>query len=299
MLHNPLITIFTPTYNRALTIKALYDSLIGQTNANFEWIIVDDGSQDDTVRIVNGFIAENKVKIIFKIQENSGKHIAINRGAQLARGELFFVVDSDDYLLPDALERAQYHWNDVLSLPFDERKHIIGIAANRVYPTGKIVGNEPRYNILDTDLLTYRFKHKYKGDKAELYLTDILKQNPFPQIENETFCPEALIFYRLADKGMNLRFVNENFYVCDYLVGGLTLSGIKTIQRGPIASLQSYADMVGFNKVPFLTRIKYGILYWRFSFLNKKQSIRTKINMLPSPLYTALYPFGYFYHLRD
>jgi len=294
-----LITVFTPTYNRATNLNTLYKSLLAQTNSEFEWIVVDDGSQDDTAKVMNGFITENRIKIIFKIQENSGKHIAINKGALLAQGELFFVVDSDDYLLPNTLERAQSHWNNVLSLPLDERKNIIGIAANRVYPSGKIVGNLPDYDILDTDLLTYRFKYNYKGDKAELYITDLVKQNPFPQIEGETFCPEALIFYRLADIGLKLRFVNENFYVCDYLIGGLTLSGTKTIQRGPIASLQSYADMVGFNRVPLLTRVKYAILYWRFSFLNKKHDLGTKLSLLPSPVYILLYPLGYLFHLKD
>jgi glycosyltransferase involved in cell wall biosynthesis len=94
------ISVFTPTYNRVVLLERLYISLINQTNYNFEWIIVDDGSSDDTLDKVNKWIAENKIKITYYKQENRGKHTAINKGVSLAKNLLFFIVDSDDYLLP-------------------------------------------------------------------------------------------------------------------------------------------------------------------------------------------------------
>ena len=97
------ITIFTPTYNRAYTLKKLYDSIVVQDYSAIEWIIVDDGSSDSTKELVTSFIEENKIDIKYFYQENSGKHIAINRGVEEAQGELFFIVDSDDYLTKDAL----------------------------------------------------------------------------------------------------------------------------------------------------------------------------------------------------
>lgn len=294
-----LITIFTPTYNRSTYLPVLYNSLISQTYKDIEWVIVDDGSSDNTDDVVENFISENKVNITYYKQSNAGKHIAMNQGARLAKGYLFYVVDSDDFLTPDSVERVLYHWENVQKLSFNERTSIIGIAGNIIYPSGEIVGDNPGYEILDTDLIDYRFNRKIKGDKKEVYLTEIVRANPFPQIPGEKFCPEALVFYRLAEQGYKLRFVNENIYICEYLEGGLSLNGLKTLQRGPIASLQSYADVVKFSGISFSTKLKFALLFWRFSFIDKKQSFFTKSAMLANPIYTLLYPLGYLLHLRD
>jgi glycosyltransferase involved in cell wall biosynthesis len=99
-----MITIFTPTYNRAYSLRRLYDSLCKQTSNDFEWLVVDDGSTDDTENLINSFIADGKVDIRYFKQANGGKHRAINFGVREARGELFFIVDSDDQVTPDAVE---------------------------------------------------------------------------------------------------------------------------------------------------------------------------------------------------
>ena len=98
-----IITVFTPTYNRAYMIDKLYDSLCLQTCKDFEWIVVDDGSVDNTEELIQNFIQENKIHIVYYKQKNQGKHIAINKGVELAKGELFFIVDSDDILPKDSL----------------------------------------------------------------------------------------------------------------------------------------------------------------------------------------------------
>ena len=99
-----LITIFTPTYNRAYTLPKLYESLKIQTNQNFDWVIVDDGSTDDTEVLIKSFIDEGIIKITYIKQKNQGKHIAINTGVTLAKGDFFIVIDSDDYLLENCIE---------------------------------------------------------------------------------------------------------------------------------------------------------------------------------------------------
>lgn len=108
-----LITVFTPTYNRAHLLPRLYESLCRQTFTDFEWVIVDDGSVDDTKGLVNKFLVDktqhstlNTNTIRYFYQENGGKHRAINRGVKEAQGELFFIADSDDSLPPDALEQV-------------------------------------------------------------------------------------------------------------------------------------------------------------------------------------------------
>ena len=94
-----LLTIFTPTFNRAHTLVRLYEGLLKQTEKVFEWLIVDDGSTDGTKNLVEGFIQERKLNIRYFYQENQGKHIAINKGVSEARGNYFLTIDSDDYLL--------------------------------------------------------------------------------------------------------------------------------------------------------------------------------------------------------
>ena len=121
-----LVTVFTPTYNRAYTLERLYNSLVEQTNNSFVWLIVDDGSTDNTAQLVNKFIAENKINIQYHCQENAGKSQAHNKGVALCETELFVCVDSDDYLAPNAIERVTHHWNYAKSL-----ENCIGIFALR------------------------------------------------------------------------------------------------------------------------------------------------------------------------
>lgn len=109
----PKITVFTPTYNRGNLLRCVYESLQKQTYKDFEWVIVDDGSTDETERIVTELKNEAKFPIIYKKKKNEGKHIAINEGCCLARGEWFFIVDSDDYLTDDALDAVNYYSNKI------------------------------------------------------------------------------------------------------------------------------------------------------------------------------------------
>ena len=100
------ITVFTPTYNRGYIIDNLFQSLKRQSYTDFEWIVIDDGSDDDTENMFQKFQSvDNGFPIIYKKVNNGGKHRAINTGLNLAKGELFFIVDSDDYLTDSALER--------------------------------------------------------------------------------------------------------------------------------------------------------------------------------------------------
>jgi len=293
------VSIFTATFNRAGYLPRLFESLLTQTILPKEWVIVDDGSTDNTSQVVESFRKTSLFPIIFSSQENAGKHIAINKGAELSSGTLFFMVDSDDYLDTDAINLLVRHWEDVQSLPEVQRDKIIGVAGNNIYPNREVVGGNPSYTVIDTDLLTFRYKLKIKGDKAEAYALQYVKNNPFPRIEGETFCPEALVFYRLANEGYQLRFINESIYVCEYLEGGLSQSGLNTIRRGPHATLLHMASIVNYDNVPLFIRIKHAILFWRFSFLAKKVSFGGKCKMIRNKIFLAFYPVGIVFYLRD
>lgn len=164
-----MITVFTPTYNRGKLLSRLYKSLLEQTFRDFEWLIVDDGSSDDTESIVKELMDEGKLQIRYFKRENGGKHRAINKGVGLAKGELFFIVDSDDYLLENSLQLV---WNYASDIMQDES--FAGVAGSKCNPDGRKIGSPAKYNILDTDSVSYREKYKMKGDEAEVFKTDVL-----------------------------------------------------------------------------------------------------------------------------
>ncbi len=285
-----MITVFTPTYNRAYIIYKLYQSLCQQSNLNFEWLIVDDGSTDDTGNLINSFISEDKIQIRYIKQNNGGKHRAINRGVQLAKGELFFIVDSDDQLPPTSIEQIIKYYSQIKSdLSF------AGVCGLKYYFSGEKVGSELPYQILDCNSLDFRYKYKAKGDMAEVFRTSVLKDFPFPEIKNEKFCPEALVWNRIATK-YKFRYFNQNIYMCDYLPDGLTAKIVRLRMQSPLASLLCYSELY-YMPIPFLQKLKAAINFWRFSFCTK-DSFSHKIKQI-GLVSLFMYPLGLLFYLKD
>lgn len=211
-----MITIFTPTYNRAHTLGRTFESLQAQSDRDFEWLVVDDGSSDNTVGLLSQWKDRSNFPIVVFQQKNMGKHVAINLGVQHAQGELFFIVDSDDWLKPDAVETIN---RLVSSLPVSGR--YAGVSGVRVTPEGKLIGRSFPSTYVDCTALE-RAKYNIVGDKAEVYFTSILREFPFPVFEGETFLTESVVWYRIAQAGYKIRWTNEPFYVCDYQDNGLS-----------------------------------------------------------------------------
>ena len=125
-MNNIKITVFTPSYNRAATLPRAYECLKKQTFKNFEWIIIDDGSHDNTKEVVESFKKENSFfDIIYIYQENQGKHVATNNAVKICRGEFFITLDSDDACTNDALETFLSEWNKI---PADKQSEYYGIS---------------------------------------------------------------------------------------------------------------------------------------------------------------------------
>ncbi len=216
------ITVFTPTYNRKDLIDRLYQSLLQQTQKNFEWLVVDDGSSDDTE---NFFVKLSSMEQPFPIryikQNNGGKHRAINNGVNNALGKLFFIVDSDDYLTENAIEKIN-QWITTL----DNSHKWAGISGLRGFSKDSVVGQHSDFSYIDAKN-NERRKYNLLGDKAEVYFTDVLKQHPFPEIPGENFISEEIVWNAIARDGYYLRWFNEIIYICDYLEGGLTKDNDK------------------------------------------------------------------------
>ncbi|MBD5549028.1 MAG: glycosyltransferase family 2 protein [Lachnospiraceae bacterium] len=226
-----MVTIFTPVYNRADTINQLFHSLLRQTNYNFEWLIIDDGSQDQIAEIVSKWIDQKEIpfSIRFYQQNNGGKHRAINRGVELAKGEAFFIVDSDDYLTIDAVETIYKWWKSV-----EEDDAFAGIAGLIRNKKGEIIGGEPLFNDFIDATNFERAQYNLLGDKAEVYKTSVLKKYPFPEIDGENFLTEAVVWDRIAYDGLKIRWLDQVIYICEYREDGLTHQGQSKFINNPI-----------------------------------------------------------------
>ena len=221
------VTVFTPTYNRAYTLERLYKSLLNQTSYDFEWLIVDDGSTDDTSELIKSFQNNQLFDVRYYKQGNGGKHVAINNGVDLAEGELFFIVDSDDYLTDDAIEKV-INWSS--TLPPNEE--YAGVSGNRGYSVNELIGTTFSGDYIDATALE-REKYSITGDKAEVFFTDVLKEYKFPVFENEKFVTENVVWYAIAADGYKIRWFNDIIYITKYLPDGLTQKYNKLLATNP------------------------------------------------------------------
>lgn len=242
------VTICTPTYNRAYCLGELYESLINQNCKDFEWIIVDDGSNDNTQELVEKWINENKILIKYFKKANGGKHTAINVGVENALGEYFLIVDSDDCLTTNAIMKIV---NGFKNIPID----YAGISFNKVFKDGTLVGSTFNGEYVDATSLERR-KYNIHGDKAECFYTTVLKKYPFPVFEGENFLSEAVVWYRIAADGHKIRWYNGDIYICQYRNDGLSMnaSGAKNFNGYTlfVKELLSYKDALIIDKIKFL-----------------------------------------------
>lgn len=217
----PIITVLTPTYNRKDTIIRLYNSLLKQICDNFEWLIIDDGSTDGTDEYFNKLISTS-LKIRYYKTKNGGKHRAINFGVDLAEGEYLFIVDSDDYLTDDSISII-FSWIKTIK---DSDKRFAGVSGLKGYSPCNYVGKTFKGEYLDCSNLE-RAKFNIYGDKSEVYRTDILRKYKFPEITNEKFITEDIVWNRIANDGYIMRYFNKINYICEYRVDGLTSKSDK------------------------------------------------------------------------
>ena len=232
MMECNLLTIFTPTYNRSYILPKLYETLLGQTDKNFEWILVDDGSTDQTEEIVRTWIEEGMINICYLKQPNQGKHVAINKGLDFANGELFFIVDSDDSLKLDAVEKIRDFWRMYGSDKFS------GILSYREFPDGKLVGTPLPKEVKQCKLRDAESEYGSSGDKVVIYRTEIISQFRYPKFEGEKFFGESFVFNQIDDM-MDMLVMDEKIYIFDYQKDGLSQNFRKLYRENPLGMLTS------------------------------------------------------------
>ena len=243
------ITVFTPTYNRAYIIETLYRSLQRQSFRDFEWLIVDDGSTDNTDAVIAKWQKEgNDFPIRYYKKENGGKGRAINYGVDRAEGLLFFNVDSDDYLLDDALEKIA-RWES--ELPKDKKFcGVVGNLGTSPTETPNIPWPEP---YRDANLLERYSEYTDRpidGERAWVFYTEIQKAYKYPEFEGENFITPAVPWNRMAHDGYLVRIYDDIIWVYEYQPDGLTMSGNKRFLERPQGHglwLREKAEFIGIS----------------------------------------------------
>lgn len=286
-----LITIITPLYNRAPFLPKLSGSLERQTDKDFEWIVVDDGSIDDVHREIERLLpASFPVRLLSK--ENGGKHTAVNMGIRNARGQLVLILDSDDVLPSTAIADIAKAYD-----PVKGKEDIAGVCGYMAHRDGRMIGY-PKIEA-DTSEIDLRYRYHVLGDMCEVFRTDILRQFPFPEINGERFCPECLVWNRIAKK-YRLHVFPKVIYLRDYLDGGLTDNIVRIRMNSPIASMMTYAEMNALP-IPWIQKAKAAINYYRFKACLSKRHVKEANCDIPSlkTFWSWAKPFGMLMHILD
>lgn len=285
-----MITILTPTYNRANLLENCYKSLINQTNKEFKWLIIDDGSTDNTKEIVDTWIKESIIEIEYIYKNNEGKHTALNLGFEKVNTELTFIVDSDDVLTSDAIDTITYDWKIYNS------SSISGLSYLRGFSKNDVIGDSFPNTYVEYNPIDIQFRNKISGDKAEVWRTDILKKYKFPVYEGEKFQGENYVWWQIALK-YNMLYINKIIYITEYHVGGLTRSGRKLRVNCPLGGMDN--SKMGFDRrFPIRERLKRGILFNCYAFFRKdNKTNRFKETNNHLILVGITYPFGWLLYL--
>lgn len=301
MSYDYLFTVFTPTYNRASTLPRVYESLKAQTWRDFEWLIVDDGSTDNTRDLVQKWQAEADFPIRYVYQLNQGKPTAFNRGVQEAAGELFLTLDSDDSCLPQALERLKFHWD---SIPENQRPQFSAVTALCKNQRGEIEGARFARDILDSDSVEMFMKYRPHGEKWGFQRTDVLRQFPFPVTPGSSFVPESVVWLALSRR-YKTRFVNEAlriYHIRDGAQDHLSSLHAKVVWGRAFFYRQVLNDFVDWLLKAPISLFRCAVNFSRYSFgLGKGPLAQFKeLKNLPArALLGGSLPLGFLMYLRD
>jgi glycosyltransferase involved in cell wall biosynthesis len=221
------ITVFTPTYNRAFCLDQLYQSLLSQTNTNFLWLIVDDGSSDNTKELVELWIRKNIIEIHYIYQENQGMHSAHNTAYKAISTELNVCIDSDDFMPFDAIDLIQKKWS------LHKNESLAGLIGLDAFKDGGIVGDQFPSTLQTTTLTDLYQKHKLKGDKKVVIRTSVVKEFPLYPIYHEERLVPLSVLYLMIDQKYKWQCTNDVYCVVEYLEGGSSRNIVKQYQKSP------------------------------------------------------------------
>ena len=226
-MHKPILTIFTPAYNRAYSLPLGYEALCRQTCKDFVWLIIDDGSTDNTRELVESWMQrDNGFEIQYIYQENQGMHGAHNTAYKNIHTELNTCIDSDDYMPDDAVEKIVTFWNEYRS------ENVAGIMALDADVNGHIIGTKFPEGMTRTTLAGF-YARGGKGDKKLVYRTDVITRYPeYPIFPGEKYVSLGYK-YELIDQDYELLTLNEPLVCVEYRADGSSLNMFRQYVRNP------------------------------------------------------------------
>lgn len=286
---NVILTIFTPTYNRAYTLYKCYESLKSQTNQSFKWLIIDDGSSDDTNELVSGWIKEGLIDITYHYQKNQGMHGAHNTAYELIDTELNVCIDSDDYMPIDAVDKIVGYWSKHRS---DDLAGFVGLDA---FEDGTIVGTELPIDVQSETLFNLYQKHGIKGDKKIVYRTELTRDYPYPLFEGERYVGLAYKYFKI-DYTHKLGLLNEVLCMVEYMQDGSSRNMLQQYKNNPKGFCFYRIENMKNPNASLLFKFKENIHYVSSSLLAHdklflKQSPCKGLTVLAIPLGYSLYRY--------
>ena len=262
------ISVLTATYNRGNLLEKLYNSLLENKNddINIEWLIMDDGSTDDTENIVNKFKVENKINVKYYKQDNKGKMAAINNLIQYVTGELIIECDSDDYFVENSFELIKDKYNEN-----KDNKNLYALCFLKYDRNNQHIGKALEEK--ETTMFDLYFKLGENGEKALVYFADIRKKYKYKLEKEEKFITEARLHHEL-DLIFKVKCVNKPIMICEYQKDGYTTNYLKQFVENPYGYFKYFEDILckhDFNGVNFSKRIYVIKHYILFKYLTKER----------------------------
>lgn len=262
----PFFTVFIPTFNRAYVLPRTLASIERQTLRDFEVLIVDDGSTDGTGELVQEWARRMPFEVRYHRQQNGGKHVAHNTMLALARGEFVVLLDSDDVLVPTALERFRFHWEQI---PAERRGGFAGVEGLMAHLGGRgICGKAFPDAVIDGDHIDMRIRRRISGEKRSAIRTEILRRFPYPVFAGERHIRPSLLWDRLAEAGYRFRFFNEVVQLLEHQADGLSAHRFSMRQANPRGLRLCMLEEIRLHG-PYLSRRerwRLGVKYVRYSF---------------------------------
>jgi glycosyltransferase involved in cell wall biosynthesis len=287
-------TVFTPTFNRAHTLGRVYDSLKAQTMSDFEWLVVDDGSTDETRELVERWAGEAAFPVRYFHQRNSGKHVAENVAVREARGQFIATVDSDDWYVPDALETFLSAWQSIAESERDGFAGVVGLCSDA---QGALVGTPFPTDVFDTTYTALAMRHDVAGDKAGCGRTDVVREFPFPVVPGESLILEFLVYNRMAQR-YRIRCVNRVIKVVEYQASGLSAMRATDYRRNPRTAKLFFLEQLNIRPIPVRMLIRVYANHTRYSL--HAGLVRQGLRESPSKvLWGATLPFALSAYARD
>lgn len=285
MKKNMKLSILTATYNRATFLPKLYNSIIEnlESGLEIEWLIMDDGSQDNTREIVQQFIEEQKIEIKYNFQQNQGKMAAINNLMPLVTGDLIVDCDSDDYFTKDAFKIIKEEFE------ITSKQDLYAICFLKEKQDGKIDGTS--FKNETSTMFDLYFKEKATGEKNLVYYANIRKKYKHELERDEKFITEARMYHKM-DEEYKIKCVNKPITAGEYQENGYTSNILKTFTSSPYGYLKYFEEILekdfkGVTLNKRLYAIKHYILFTVLT--NKKLTTKKVKNALNKIIIKVLY----------